>query len=471
MQYDVCIIGAGPGGYVAAIRAAQLGLKVALVEDQRAGGVCLNWGCIPTKYLLKAASAWRDVQKLSNYGITVQGASFDLEKIIQGSRKVSDQLAGGIYSLLKKHKVHVEHGWGCLQKRQAGLFEIRVTEKKDGKEIEKKLQAKNVILATGARPRSLPLQIPEVFVWTSKQAMIPSQLPENLLIIGAGAIGMEFATFYRSFGVSVTVVEMANRILPAEDHEISGLALKAFDARGMTFHLETTVSAVHSNTETQVTLELKHLPSGQVSLWQGDKVLVAIGVVGNVKNLGLDQTSARIEKDQILTSDFGQTHQEGLFAIGDVAGAPWLAHKASHEAIKCVEYIAGLKPHPLDASSIPGCTYTSPSVASVGLSEAKARAMDLPIKVGRFPFQGNGSALIQGYKEGLIKVIFHEKTGELLGAHMIGEGVTELISTFCVGKSAEATAEVLHETVFPHPTLSEMLHEAVLDADQRVIHF
>jgi dihydrolipoamide dehydrogenase len=461
---DVAIIGGGPGGYVAAIRGAQLGLKVCLIEKEHLGGVCLNWGCIPTKALLRSAEVHHLITHAADFGIEVTKAAPSLEKMVARSRAVSSQLSGGIAALLKKNKVTVLEGHGTLTKPGS----VDVTQK-DGS--TKNISAKHIIIATGARARTLPgvdHQSPRI--WTARHAMTPPFMPQNLLVIGSGAIGIEFASFYQTLGCKVTVVEMQNRILPNEDEEISKLAQKAFEKQGMTIHtsaalngIQTTPDAVHAHIETA---DKKTLTASF------DAAIVAIGIVGNTQELGLEKTKVKVEKNQIHTNEWCETAEKGIYAIGDVAGAPWLAHKASHEAIICVEKIAGVEGvHPLKRDAIPGCTYSMPQIASLGLTEAKAKESKKDIKVGRFPYRGNGKALAMGESEGLVKTIFDAQTGELLGAHLIGAEVTELIHSFCLAKTLEATeAEFMH-TIFPHPTLSEMIHESTLDAYGRVIHY
>jgi dihydrolipoamide dehydrogenase len=456
--FDLIVIGGGPGGYVAAIRAAQLKMNVALVEREHLGGICLNWGCIPTKALLRAAEIKRMAEHAADFGIKVTVEGFDLSAIIKRSRAVSQQLAGGVKHLLKKNKVTVFDGTASL----LGKGQVSV----DGKQT---LSAKHIIIATGARARVLAGLEPDgTHVWSYKEAMVPATLPQSLLVIGSGAIGIEFASFYRTLGVAVTVVEMQDRILPVEDEEISALARKQFEKQGIEILTGAQVSTLKKSAGT-VTATIKQ---GDQTLYKtADKVIVAVGIVGNVENLGLEKTKVKIEKGQIVTDGFGATAESGVYAIGDVAGAPWLAHKASHEGIICVEKIAGL-PHvqPLLKENIPGCTYSHPQIASVGLTEAHARAAGYDIKVGRFPFIGNGKAIAMGESEGLVKTIFDVKTGALLGAHMIGAEVTELIQGFGIAKTLETTEAELMHTIFPHPTISEAMHEAVLDAYGRAVH-
>ncbi|MEI8320475.1 MAG: dihydrolipoyl dehydrogenase [Alphaproteobacteria bacterium] len=457
--FDLIVIGAGPGGYVAAIRGAQLGMKVAMVEKEALGGVCLNWGCIPTKALLKTAEVYHTLHRLEEFGLKATGIGFDLEKIVKRSRDVSKKLSSGIEHLMKKNKVTVLMGTAKL------LGQKKVEVSGVGT-----ITAPHIILATGARPRILQGFEPDhKFIWTSKEAMVPDIFPKRLLVVGSGAIGIEFASFYRTMGGEVTVVEIQDRILPVEDAEISALARKSFEKQGFKIYTSAKIESLTKGSK-EVTIVL--LADGQKKTLVVDRVLVAAGIQGNVENLGLENTKCRTEKSQIQTNEWSATDEPGLYAIGDVAGAPWLAHKASHEASICVEKIKGL-PHvqPLDKSSIPGCTYSMPQIASVGLTEEAAKAKGLPIKVGHFPYMANGKAIALGETEGLIKTIFHEKTGELLGAHMIGAEVTELVQGFTIAKTLETTEAELMHTVFPHPTLSEMMHESVLDAYKQAIHF
>ncbi|MBN2753187.1 MAG: dihydrolipoyl dehydrogenase [Rhodospirillaceae bacterium] len=462
-HFDLVVIGAGPGGYVAAIRGAQLGMQVAIVESTHLGGICLNWGCIPTKALLRSADIYREFRHAKDYGLSTGEVGFDLQAIVKRSRSVSAQLAAGVKHLLKKNKVTVLDGHGRLN----GPGKVSVT--KDGKPVAE-LTAKHIIVATGARPRDLPgLEADGKLIWTYRQAMTPDVLPKTLLVVGSGAIGIEFASFYNTLGVKTTVVEVMERVLPVEDAEISGIAAKAFKAQGMDVRVSTNVKALKKNTDSvTVTLE----KGGKTEDITVDRVIMAVGVVPNIEDVGLSTTKVQLEKGRIKVDSYLCTDEPGVYAIGDVVAPPWLAHKASHEAVICVEKIAGLPDiHPLNTRNIPGCTYCTPQVASVGLSEAKAKEAGHTIKVGRFPFVGNGKAIAMGEAEGLIKTVFDAKTGELLGAHMIGAEVTELIQGYVVGKTLETTEAELMHTVFPHPTLSEMLHESVLDAFGRAIHF
>lgn len=461
-QFDIVVIGGGPGGYVAAIRASQLGMKVALVEREHLGGICLNWGCIPTKALLKSAEVFHTIQHASDYGISVKDVKFDLSKIVSRSRGVSEQMKKGIGFLMKKHKVTVFEGAGAL----AGKGRIAVT--KDSKKIAE-LEAKHIIIATGARARSLPgIEADGKFIWSYKEAMVPAEMPKSLLVIGSGAIGIEFASFYQTLGVDVTVVEMMDRIMPVEDEEISKFAQKSMEKDGMKIKLGAVVKSVTKGKDS-ITAHIE-TKDGKKEDLTVDRVIVAIGIVANTEGLGLESTKVKIERGHIVVNDVLATNEPGIYAIGDVTGAPWLAHKASHEGVICVEAIAGQHPHPMKRENIPGCTYCRPQVASVGLTERAAKEKGYELKIGRFPFMGNGKAVALGEAEGLIKTIFDAKTGELLGAHLIGTEVTELIQGYVLGKSAEFTEAQFMETVFPHPTLSEMMHESVLDAYGRALH-
>lgn len=459
-SFDVIIIGSGPGGYVTAIRASQLGMKVAVIEAAELGGVCLNWGCIPTKAMLRSAEIYHNMQHAKDYGLTAT-AGFDLPAIVKRSRGIAGQLSGGVKFLMKKNKVTVINGFATLSK---GADAPTVTV--DGKTYT----AKHVILATGARARTIPqagLEPDGKYIWTAREAMTPDAMPKKLLVIGSGAIGMEFASFYDAFGADVTVVEMVDRILPAEDAEISDLARKAFEKRGLTIKTSTQVKSV---TKGANGVKAVLSTDGKDETQDFDRVILAIGIVGNVEDMGLEELGVKIDRTHITVDEYSYTGVKGLYAIGDVTTPPWLAHKASHEGIICIEKIAGHNPHPLDANAIPGCTYCHPQVASVGYTEAQAKEAGFEIKVGRFPFIGNGKAIALGEPEGLVKTVFDAKTGELLGAHMIGAEVTELIQGYTVAQKLETTEQDLMETVFPHPTLSEMMHEAVLDAYGQTIH-
>ena len=462
-NFDLVVMGGGPGGYVAAIRAAQLKMNVALVEREHLGGICLNWGCIPTKALLRTSEVYDLIKHADQYGLTVGQAGIDFPKIVKRSRQVARQLNQGVGFLLKKNKVTVFDGAGKLE----GPRTVKV--EKDGKTIAT-LKAKNVILATGARARSLPGLEPDgKLVWTYKEAMVPTAMPKSLLVIGSGAIGIEFASFYRTLGAEVTVVEVLPRVLPVEDEEISAFARKAFEKQGMKIMTGATVKALKRGSDS-VTATIE--ADGKSQELTAERVILAVGITGNVENIGLETTKAKAERGHVVVDKWAETAEPGLYAIGDLAGPPWLAHKASHEGVIAVERIAGIKGlHPLNIRRIPGCTYCRPQVASVGLTEKAAKDAGRKVRVGRFPFIGNGKAIALGEPEGLVKTVFDADTGELLGAHMIGAEVTELIQGYAVGMTLETTEAELMETVFPHPTLSEMMHESVLDAYGRAIHF
>ncbi len=464
-SFDVIVVGGGPGGYVAAIRAAQLKLKTAVVEREHLGGICLNWGCIPTKALLRSAEVWHLVNHADQFGVSVQNATFDLSKIVKRSRQVAGQLSAGVKGLMKKHKITVFDGHGALDGVAGTMRKVKVT--KDGKAIAD-ITAKNVILATGARARSLPGLEPDgKLVWSYKEAMVPETMPKSLLVVGSGAIGIEFASFFRTLGAEVTVVEVMDRILPVEDEEISAFAKKSFEKQGMKIMTGATVKALKKGANNvSATVEA----GGKSQEITVDRVILAVGIVGNVEKIGLEGTKVKVEKTHVVTDGYLQTGEPGVYAIGDLVGAPWLAHKAMHEGVICVEKIAGLHPHVMDTSNIPGCTYCTPQVASVGLTEAKAKAAGHQVRVGRFPYVGNGKAIALGETQGLIKTVFDAKTGELLGAHMIGAEVTELIQGYTIAKTMETTEKELMGTIFPHPTLSEAMHEAVLDAYGQVLH-
>ncbi len=462
-DYDLIILGGGPGGYVAAIRGAQLGMKVALVEREHLGGICLNWGCIPTKALLRASEIGHLLERVSEFGYSVSDISFDISKVVERSRNVARQLNQGVGYLLKKNNVEVVMGSGRL----AGSRSVEVELAEGG---TSQLSAPHVILATGARARSLPGLDPDgTHIWTYKEAMVPEEMPESLLVIGSGAIGMEFASFYADLGAQVTVVEMMERILPVEDPEISDFARKAFEKQGMKLHTEAKVTGLAANKgSVDAVIELA---DGKTLEERFERAILAVGIVGNVEDIGLEQTQVEVEGGHVVVNQWLETGEKGIYAIGDLVGPPWLAHKASHEGVICVENIAGVEARPLDTGLIPACTYCRPQIASVGLTEDAARAEGHDVRVGRFPFIGNGKAIALGENEGLIKTVFDGKTGELLGAHMVGAEVTELIQGYTVAKTLEGTEAELMETVFPHPTLSEMMHEAVLDAFGRTIHF
>ena len=461
--FDIIIVGAGPGGYVTAIRAAQLGMKTAVVEGEHLGGICLNWGCIPTKALLRTAEIFHSMHRAAEFGLSVKEITFDVKKVVERSRAVAKQLSTGVGYLLKKNKVTVFDGYGRLD----GAGKVRV--EKDGKGIAD-LAAKHIVLATGARARSLPGLEPDgKLVWTYKEAMVPEVMPKSILVVGSGAIGIEFASFFRDFGAEVTVVEVLPRVLPVEDEEISDFAGKAFEKQGMKILTSATVTGLKkAKGGVTATVEV----GGKSTQVRAERVILAVGIVGNVENLGLEGTKVKVDKAHIVIDEWGRTGEPGVYAIGDVTGPPWLAHKASHEGVICVEKIAGVPGlHPLDKSRIPGCTYCRPQVASIGLTEKQAVAQGHEVKVGRFSFIGNGKAIALGEPEGLVKTVFDAATGELLGAHMVGAEVTELIQGFAVAKTLETTEAELMHAIFPHPTLSEMMHESVLDAYGRAIHF
>ncbi|HUC61806.1 MAG TPA: dihydrolipoyl dehydrogenase [Alphaproteobacteria bacterium] len=462
-NFDLVIVGGGPGGYVAAIRAAQLGMKTAVVEREHLGGICLNWGCIPTKALLRTAEVYHLMQHADAFGLSAKEIGYDAKKIVERSRKVAGQLSSGVAFLLKKNKVAAFDGHAKL----AGPGKLNVT--KDGKPVAD-LTAKHIILATGARARSLPGLEPDgKLVWTYKEAMIPAAIPKSLLVVGSGAIGIEFASFYRTLGAEVTVVEVLPRILPVEDEEISAFAKKSFEKQGMKILVGATVKSLKKSANgVMASVDV----AGKSSEIAAERVILAVGIVGNVENLGLEGTKVKVEKSHVVVNQWLETGEPGVYAIGDLVGPPWLAHKASHEGVICVEKIAGLNDvHPLDVTNVPGCTYCMPQVASVGLTEAAAKAQGHQVKVGHFPFIGNGKAIALGEPEGMVKTVFDAKTGELLGAHMIGAEVTELIQGYGIAKTLESTEVELMHAIFPHPTLSEMMHEAVLDAYGRAIHF
>jgi dihydrolipoamide dehydrogenase len=461
-SFDVIVVGGGPGGYVCAIRAAQLGLKTAVVERERLGGICLNWGCIPTKALLRSSEIWHLMHRLNEFGFSADNFKFDLAKIVERSRKVSQQLSNGVGFLMKKHKITVIEGEAKL----AGKGKISVA--KGGANTE--YAAKNIVLATGARARTLPGLEPDgKLVWTYREALLPNTFPKSLLVVGSGAIGIEFASFFRTLGSDVTVVEVLDRVLPVEDEEISQLAAKAFVKQGMKIKVATTVEKLERGAD-NVTATLK-TKDGKTETVTADRVILAVGIVGNVENIGLESAGVKVDRTHVVANEWGETGVPGVWAIGDLVGPPWLAHKAMHEGVIVAERIAGVKGvHPMDPSKVPGCTYCWPQVASIGMTEAKAKATGRKIKVGRFPFVGNGKAIALGDSEGLIKTVFDAGTGELLGAHMIGAEVTELIQGYSIARTLEATEADLATVVFPHPTLSEMMHEAVLDADKKALH-
>ena len=462
-NFDLIVVGGGPGGYVAAIRAAQLKMKVCVVEKAHLGGICLNWGCIPTKALLRSAEIYHYMQHADAYGLSAEKVGFDAAKVVARSRAVSKQLNGGVGMLLKKNKVTVVDGTAKLN----GPGKLTVT--KDGKKAGD-LTAKHIILATGARPRALPgIEPDKKLIWTYFEAMVPEAMPKSLLVIGSGAIGIEFASFYHTMGVDVTVVEVMPQIMPVEDEEISKLARKQLEKRGLKIMTEAKVTGVKKGANNvTATIEDKAGKTSDITI---DRVISAVGVQGNIEDIGLETTKVKTDRGCIVIDEYGRTAEPGIYAIGDVAGPPMLAHKAEHEGVICVEKIAGLNDvHPMKKEQIPGCTYCHPQVASVGLTEKKAKEAGYELKVGRFPFIGNGKAIALGEPEGMVKTVFDAKTGQLLGAHMVGAEVTELIQGYVVAMGLETTEAELMHTVFPHPTLSEMMHESVLDAYGRVIH-
>jgi len=459
--YDMIVVGAGPGGYVAAIRGAQLGLNVAIVEREHLGGICLNWGCIPTKAMLRSAEVFHLMHRAKEFGLKADGIGYDLDAVVKRSRGVAKQLSGGVGHLLKKNKVTVVMGAATLP----APGKVQVETEKGTEE----LTAPAIVLATGARARDLPgLEADGERVWNYKHALVPPHMPKDLLVIGSGAIGIEFASFFNTLGTNTTVVEVMDRILPVEDAEISAFAKKQFTKQGMTILEKASVKKL-DRAKDKVTAHVEQ--GGKTEAKVFDTVISAVGIVGNVEGLGLEQLGVTIDRTHVVTDEFCRTGVKGLYAIGDVAGAPWLAHKASHEGVMVAELIAGGHPHPIKPNTIPGCTYCHPQIASVGLTEAKAKEAGHAVKVGRFPFIGNGKAIALGEPEGMVKTVFDAKTGELLGAHMVGAEVTELIQGYVVGRTLETTEAELMETVFPHPTLSEMMHESVLDAYGRALHF
>ncbi|MEZ5669228.1 MAG: dihydrolipoyl dehydrogenase [Alphaproteobacteria bacterium] len=460
-SYDVLIIGGGPGGYVAAIRSAQLGMKTAVVERAHLGGICLNWGCIPTKALLRSAEIYHYMEHAADYGLSAGKPGFDIAAVVKRSRAVSKQLNGGVGFLMKKNKVDVIEGEAAL----AGGGKVTVTGKGAGS-----YAARHIIVATGARPRVLPgIEPDKKLIWTYFEAMVPEAMPKSLLVIGSGAIGIEFASFYRTMGAEVTVVELLPQILPVEDHEIAAMARKRFEKQGIRIVTDAKVTKVDKAANgITATVEGK---DGKTQTIKADRLISAAGVQGNIENIGLEKAGVKTERGIVVADGLGRTNVPGIYAIGDVAGPPMLAHKAEHEGVVCVEAIAGVKGvHPMDKAKIPGCTYCNPQIASVGLTENRAKETGRKLKIGRFPFIGNGKAIALGEPEGMIKTIFDAETGQLLGAHMIGAEVTELIQGYVVAMNLETTEEELMHTVFPHPTLSEMMHESVLDAYGKAIH-
>ncbi len=458
-NFDLIVIGGGPGGYVAAIRAAQLKMNVALIEAADLGGICLNWGCIPTKALLRSSEIHHLIQHADQFGIQVKDVSFDIGKIVERSRGVAKQLSGGIGHLMKKNKITVVKGFAKLKGK--GKIEV-------GKE---EYSAKHIIIATGARARVLPGLEPDgKLIWTYREAMVPDMMPKSLLVVGSGAIGIEFASFYRNLGAEVTVVEVMDRVLPVEDEEISKFAQKQFEKQGMKILTGAKTTKLEKG-KNDVTVHVE--VGGKTEKIKVDRVIMAVGITGNTENIGLENVrGVKVDRGHIVTNEWSATGEPGVYAIGDVTGPPWLAHKASHEGVICVEKIAGVKDvHAMNKKNIPGCTYCMPQVASVGLTEKAAKEAGYKVKVGRFPFMGNGKAIALGEPEGLVKTIFDEKTGEFLGAHMVGAEVTEMIQGYVIARTLETTEAELMHTIFPHPTLSEMMHESVLDAYGKVIHF
>lgn len=459
-NFDMIVIGAGPGGYVAAIRGAQLGLKVCVIEREHLGGICLNWGCIPTKAMLRSAEVFHLMHRAKEFGLSATGVDYDLPAVVKRSRGVAGQLSGGIGHLLKKNKCTVIMGEATITAKG----KVSVKTEKGTEEVT----AKNIVVATGARARELPgLEADGDLVWTYKAALDPVRMPKKLLVIGSGAIGIEFASFYNTLGADTTVVEVMDRVLPVEDAEISAFAKKQFVKQGMKIMEKAMVKQLDRG-KGKVTAHIE--VGGKVEKHEFDTVISAVGIVGNVEGLGLEEVGVKLDRTHVVTDEYCRTGVDGVYAIGDIAGAPWLAHKASHEGVMVADLIAGKSAHPVKPESIAGCTYCHPQVASVGYTEAKAKELGYDIKVGRFPFIGNGKAIALGEAEGMVKTIFDAKTGELLGAHMVGAEVTEMIQGYVIGRKLETTEEDLMETVFPHPTLSEMMHESVLDAYDRVIH-
>ena len=459
-NFDVVVIGAGPGGYVAAIRSAQLGLKTAIVEKEHMGGICLNWGCIPTKAMLRSAEIFHLMHRANEFGLNAEKISFDLQAVIKRSRCISKKLNQGVTHLLKKNKVKSFIGQATILEKG----KIRVLKDKNAEE----LLTDNIIIASGARARELPgLEADGEIVWTYKHALTPTRMPKKLLVVGSGAIGIEFASFYNTLGSDTTVIELVDRILPAEDAEIANFANKQFLKQGMKILTQTSIKKIElKNNLANIQME----QAGKIINEKFDTVISAVGIVWNIEGLGLEKMPIETENSHIITDRNCNVGSEGIYALGDVAGAPWLAHKASHEGVMVAELIAGKEVHTVDPNSIAGCTYCNPQIASVGLTEEEAQKKGLKVKVGRFPFIGNGKAIALGEEEGLIKTIFDVDTGEMLGAHMVGAEVTELIQGYVLGQKLETTEEDLISTVFPHPTLSEMMHESVLDAYNRAIH-
>ncbi|MEI8274855.1 MAG: dihydrolipoyl dehydrogenase [Hyphomicrobiales bacterium] len=467
-SFDIIIIGSGPGGYVTAIRAAQLGFKVAVVERDFLGGICSNWGCIPTKALLRSAEIFHYMQHAKDYGLSADNISFDPAAVIKRSRGVAGRMNTGVGFLLKKNKVTLIWGEATIDAPGKITVKASKTEAPNGSSGPGAYTAKHIIVATGARPRVLPgLEPDKKIVWTYFEAMNPDKMPKSLLVVGSGAIGIEFASFYRTMGADVTVVEVLPQILPVEDAEIAAFARKAFEKQGFKIIANAKVTKLDKKSDSVTATIEEGGKSQQITV---DRVIAAVGVVGNIENIGLEKLGVKIERGIVKVDEFNKTNVAGIYAIGDVCGPPMLAHKAEHEGVICIEAIKGLHPHPMDKLKIPGCTYCTPQIASVGLTEAAAKAKGLDIRVGRFPFIGNGKAIALGEDQGLVKVIFDKKTGQLLGAHLVGAEVTELIQGFVVAMNLETTEEELMHTIFPHPTLSETMKEAVLDAYGRVLN-
>ena len=462
-DFDLIVLGSGPGGYVAAIRAAQLGMKTAVVERDELGGICLNWGCIPTKALLRASEINHLLHNLKDFGFSADNIRFDISAVVKRSRAVAKQLSQGVAHLMRKNKITVIAGSGKLAGKNT------LTVEKDGKPVAT-LKAPHIILATGARARQLPgIETDKKLIWSYREAMVPPAMPKSLLVIGSGAIGIEFASFFLNMGAEVTVVEVLDRVLPVEDEEISAFARKAFERQGMKIFTNATVRGAKKGADS-VTVSVE--AGGKSQDITVDRVISAVGIVGNTENIGIEGTGVKVDRTHVVIDQWCRTGEPGVYAIGDLAGPPWLAHKASHEGVVCVEKIAGVNDvHPIDWSNIPGCTYCRPQVASVGLTEARAKADGYQVKVGHFPFIGNGKAIAMGEPEGMVKTVFDAATGELLGAHMIGAEVTELIQGYVVARTLETTEAELMRTIYPHPTISETMHEAVLDAYGRAIHF
>ena len=467
-SFDILIIGSGPGGYVTAIRAAQLGYKTAIVEKSYLGGICLNWGCIPTKALLRSAEIYHYLQHAKDYGLKADNVSYDPTEIVKRSRGVSKRLNDGVGFLMKKNKVSVIWGEASIDAPGKVTVKASKTEAPKGTLGPGAYQAMHIIIATGARPRMLPGLEPDgKLVWTYFEAMVPPAIPKSLLVVGSGAIGIEFASFFRSFGAEVTVVEVLPQVLPVEDAEIAAFARKSFEKQGIKIHTNAKVTKLDKKADS-VTATIEE--GGKTQQLTVERVISAVGVTGNIENLGLEKLGVKTERGCIVIDGLCKTNVPGIYAIGDVAGPPMLAHKAEHEGVVCIEAIKGLNPHPMNKLMIPGCTYCTPQIASVGLTEQAAKDKKLDIRVGRFPFIGNGKAIALGEDQGLVKVIFDKNTGQLLGAHMVGAEVTELIQGYVVAMNLETTEEELMHTIFPHPTLSEMMKEAVLDAYGRVLN-